>query len=296
MDHAQQSCSYGFSVWAGRWQRSLGSVYVVAPIASHEGITMKRQNGILSAVVDRVRGDGVRVKAGKKEETELYTWNQRREALVIVVSWPLAHMHRHNNHSVSRDKDKPKSVFKENLGLKYLTYESTSLRALWGAAISKECWHRCHNPTISPQQASDALPGQEGRGSLILPCWSSLDFLKYAPTLKVDFKKGSSYNSFQFWSSFWYIKNIQYPVQMAKWGSMAGMATRTMARKLWGREEAASLLIPLCHPLPCVRDLLKVMRDSLQLFPEIDTLTKVPKSFWGIFCRINASQIAYFQK
>lgn len=46
---------------------------MVAPIASHEGITMKRQNGILSAVVDRVRGDGVRVEAGKKEETELYT-------------------------------------------------------------------------------------------------------------------------------------------------------------------------------------------------------------------------------
>lgn len=46
---------------------SLGSIYAC------KGITIKRQNGILSAVFDRVGGDGVGGKGGKKERTELYT-------------------------------------------------------------------------------------------------------------------------------------------------------------------------------------------------------------------------------
>lgn len=52
---------------------SLGSIYVITPISSHKGITMKRQDGILSTVFDRVGGDGVGVEGGKEEGTELYT-------------------------------------------------------------------------------------------------------------------------------------------------------------------------------------------------------------------------------
>lgn len=46
---------------------SPGSIYAC------KGITIKRRNGVLSAVFDRVGGDGVGVAGGKKEGTELYT-------------------------------------------------------------------------------------------------------------------------------------------------------------------------------------------------------------------------------
>lgn len=46
---------------------------MVAPISSHKGITMKIQDGLLSAAFHRVAGDGVEVDDGKEKDTELYT-------------------------------------------------------------------------------------------------------------------------------------------------------------------------------------------------------------------------------
>lgn len=87
----------------------IGSVYVVTPISPHKGIKRKGKMAFLSALFDRAGGDGVGAEDGKEEGTELYTWTQRQEALVIVATLPLAHTRHHNNHSVSWNEDKPKS-------------------------------------------------------------------------------------------------------------------------------------------------------------------------------------------
>lgn len=93
--------------------------------------SMKRQNGILSAMLGRVEGDRVWVRGWERGRNRIITWTQSQEALVTEVTFPRARMYHYNNHSVNQDKRQSKEVVsKGTFGLKYFTYESTSLEAL----------------------------------------------------------------------------------------------------------------------------------------------------------------------
>lgn len=151
---------------------SPGSIY------AHKGITIKRQNGVLSAVFDRVWRDGVGVEGGKKEGTELYTWTQSQEALVIVFTLPLAHTCGHNNHSVSWNKRQTKKWFPKRILAWNTSHVNLLLKELYqDATIFKESWHYCHNPKINSQQALKAVPGMRSAWfacpSLLTKFWFS---------------------------------------------------------------------------------------------------------------------------
>lgn len=77
------------------------SLHMAVPISSRKRITMKRQNGILSAMFDRVWGDGVEVESGKERESESQPRTQSQEAVVIVATFQA---HCCNNHSMGWDK------------------------------------------------------------------------------------------------------------------------------------------------------------------------------------------------
>lgn len=110
---------------------SLDSIYVVAPISSHKGITMKRQNGILSTVSDRGRRDGVGAERG---------WEGGRNRIVHLSAEPGSTCHRvlFPSHiplittQRAGTKENQSVVSRENFDHIYFTSEFLSLRDLSG--------------------------------------------------------------------------------------------------------------------------------------------------------------------
>ena len=88
---------------------ALGSIYVIAPISSHKGITMKRQNGILSTVFDRVGEMEWEWRVGRKKEQNYTPEHRVRKHLSLR---PLYHSPTHITIVTTQragTKDKPKS-------------------------------------------------------------------------------------------------------------------------------------------------------------------------------------------
>lgn len=176
---------------------SPGSVYVVAPISSHKGITLKWQNGILSALFDRAGGDGVGAESGKEEGTELHIWTPSQEAL---SSRPLSCSPKHVTIITTqgaRTKDKPKSgvqreSWPEIVHMRIYFFKSF-LRLLPSSkdiSIIVTILKSIHNRHLKLSW------GWEGCDLLVLSYWPRFRFLKHSPTLKVDGTKWPSYNSF----------------------------------------------------------------------------------------------------
>lgn len=244
---------------------SLGSIYVVAPISSHKGITMKIQDGLLSAVFDRVAGDGVGVDGGKENETELYTCTQSQEALVNAATLPLTHACHHNNHSVSWDKRQTKKWCPERI----LTWNGS-----YGIYFFK-CLNRPRPSAKNVNSIATVLKSIPSRLLKLAQGWEVAAFLVLPYSQSFEFSKILSY--LDGGSAPVTIPSHSYPLSdaqiyktscsLAKWGSKAGMASRTAHHGAERKQPLFQCLSAI--PLPSVHDILKVIWDSL--FPQTAT-------------------------
>lgn len=264
----------------------LGSIYVVVPISSHKEITMKRQNGILSAVFAGSGEMEWERKVGRKKEQNYTPEHRVRKHLSL---WPLYHSPIHVTIITTQwagTKDKPKSgvqreSWPEILCMGIYSFKSfiRPLPSSKDISIIVTILKSIHNGHLKPSHEWERCD------LLVLAYWPSLDFLKYFPTLKVDFTKWSGYNSFLFWASVWYISiyNILFKMGKCHWDDQQDSDLEVV-----GQEGCRLSLNVFFHPLLCVHDILQVPWKSLQLFPKIDTLNRnIPKSFWGKCCIVN---------